>query len=184
MSQPSEATTKNSNKVIIAVAAAVIVVAVCVTAIILLRGKGDDASASGMTIGYAQGASVLTDQDALQAAVEEALENARNGMVALSYENNAYSEDGRTFSCFIANDPTNLYDMFLTFDTDSEMTDPLLVTGLVPPGSGFEEITLDRALEKGDHTIYVAVSLVDTEEDGAQVMRAQVVHTMEFHVGT
>ena len=52
----------------------------------------------------------------------------------------------------------------------------------MPPGSGFESITLDRALEAGDHTVNVVVTQVDTDENGAQVIKNQVAHTMEFHV--
>ena len=188
MSKAPETTNSNSNnttKIVIAAAAVIIVLAVCVTVIILFRGGNGEAEntpASGLTIGYEQGASVIMDEDALQAAVEEALENARKGLVALSYENSAYSTDGKTFSCYIANDVTNLYDMFLTICADSALEDQLLVTGLFPPGSGFEEITLDRRLEKGNHTVYVVVSTVETMDDGEQVMRGQVVHTMDFHV--
>lgn len=181
MSQAPETKSNNTTKIVIAVAAAVIVVAVCVTAVILLRDGGSvDAPESG--IGYAQGAVVVLDEDSLQAALEEAQRNAQDGLVALNYQNDAFSSDGKNFSCYIVNDSANLYDMFLTIFADAELTDRLLLTGLVPPGSGFEKITLDHALEKGNHTVYVAVSLVDTAEDGTQVMKAQVVHTMNFHV--
>ena len=63
------------------------------------------------------------------------------------------------------------------------MTDQLFLSQLVRPGSGFEKITLDRALDSGTNVVYVAVTLVDTEEDGTQSIKAQVVHTMDFHVG-
>ena len=183
MSQAPETTNSSSNttKIVIAAAAVIIVLAVCITAVILFRGDGSaDTPESG--IGYAQGASVVLDEDALQAAIDEAQRNAEEGLVALNYQNDAFSKDGKNFSCYIVNDAANLFDMFLTICTDAEMTDQLLLTGLVPPGSGFQKITLDRALEKGSHTVYVAVTMVDTEEDGTQVMKAQVIHTMNFHV--
>ena len=62
------------------------------------------------------------------------------------------------------------------------MTDQVFLSGLVRPGSGFEEISLDHALDPGLTTVYVAVTLVDTEEDGTQVIKSQVVHTMDFNV--
>lgn len=134
-------------------------------------------------IGYETDAKVMLDQDSLQAAVDEAQENAKNGMVALQYQNEAFSSDGKTFSCYIANAPSNLYDMFLTIYADAELTDQIYLSGLVPPGSGFEEITLEHPLDKGNHTVYVAVTQVETnEETGEQVMRNQVMHTIEFHV--
>lgn len=133
-------------------------------------------------IGYATEATVMLDENALQAAVDEAMENAKNGMIALQYQNDAFSTDGKTFSCRIANSPENLYDMFLTIFADDNLADQIFLSGLVPPGSGFEEITLDRALEEGDHTVYVAVTQVETDEAGAQVIKNQVVHTIKFHV--
>lgn len=134
-------------------------------------------------IGYEADAKVMLDQDSLQAAVDEAQENAKNGMVALQYQNEAFSSDGKTFSCYITNAPSNLYDMFLTIYADAELTDQIYLSGLVPPGSGFEEITLEHPLDKGDHTVYVAVTQVETDEEtGEQVMRNQVMHTIEFHV--
>lgn len=185
MNQASETNSnRNSNnktKIIIAVSAAVVVVviAVCITVVALSRDKEDS---SGPTIGYASNAVVVMDQDALQAAADAARENAKNNMVALSYKNNAYSTDGKTFSCYLGNGASNLYDMFLTIFTDAEMTDQVYMSGLVRPGNGFKEITLDRALDPGDHTMYVALTQVATEEDGTQVIKNQIAHTVEFHV--
>lgn len=131
-------------------------------------------------IGYASEATVMLDQDALQAAMDA--EMAKDGNVALLYKNNAYSENGTDFTCYIVNSPANKYDMFLTIFADPELTDQVYLSGLVPVGSGFEQITLDRALEPGDHTLNVVVTQVDTDENGAQVIKNQVAHTMEFHV--
>lgn len=179
MSQSSEQKNNNNTKVIIAIAAVVVVLAVCVTAFLILR-KGNNSDSP--KIGYAADAEVILDQDSLQAAIDEAVENAKNGMVALQYQNDAFSDDGQTFSCLIANSASNLYDMFLTIYADDALTDQIFLSELIPPGSGFEEITLDHALEPGDHTVYVVVTQVDTEEDGSQVLKNQVIHTIEFHV--
>lgn len=133
-------------------------------------------------VGYAADAKVMLDQNSLQAAMDEAMANAKDGNVALLYQNNAYSENGTDFTCYIVNSVSNKYDMFLTIYADAALTDQIFLSGLVPPGSGFEEITLDRALDAGDHTVNVVVTQVDTDEDGAQVIKNQVAHTMEFHV--
>jgi hypothetical protein len=125
----------------------------------------------------------MLDQDSLQAAIDEAMENAKKGNISLLYKDNAYSDDGSTFSCYIVNSAANAYDMFLTIYADSAMTDELYLSKLVPPGSGFEEITLEHPLDKGDHEVYVALTQVETDEEtGAQTIRNQVVHTMDFHV--
>lgn len=182
MAAPTE-TQKISNKVVIIVGAIVIVLLAAVIVILLTRPStvniGDE---SVPKLGYSTEAKVMLDQDSLQAAVDEAQRNAKEGKVALQYQNEAFSTDGKTFSCYIANAPANLYDMFLTIYANAEMTDQVFLSGLVPPGSGFEEITLDHELETGDHTVYVAVTQVATEEDGEQVIKNQVMHTIEFHV--
>lgn len=130
-------------------------------------------------VGYAAEAHVMLDQESLQAAMDEAM--AKDNEVALLYKNNAYSENGKDFECYIVNSGANKYDMFLTIFADTEMTDQVYLSGLVPPGSGFEQITLDRALEPGTHEVIVAVTQV-ADEDGQQVIKNQVMHTMEFHV--
>ena len=180
MSQSAETKSNQTTKVAIAVAAAAVAAAIGI-GVFALTGRDDQDSNSG-SIGYASEATIMLDEDSIQAAVDEAQENAKNGMVALQYQNDAFSSDGTTFSCYIANSPSNLYDMFLAIYADAELTDQIFLSGLVPPGSGFEEITLEHALDPGDHTVYVAVTQVETEEDGSQVMRNQVMHTIEFHV--
>lgn len=167
-----------SNKVVIA-AAAVVVAAVVIVAVMLLNRDSSDND--NRVIGYAD-ASVFLDEDSLQAAYDEASQNAANDNVALWYQNNAYSDDGIHFSCFIGNSPGNLDDMFLTIYADLEMTDQIFLSELVRPGSGFEQIELEHALEPGVTVVYVATTLVDTAEDGTQTIVSQVVHTMDFIV--
>lgn len=167
---------KPLDKRLIVIIACLTVVIVGMACFLFFRKEPDN------RIDYATEAKVMLDQNALQAAADEAQRNARDGMIALQYQNNAFSKDGKTFSCRIVNSASNRYDMFLTLFADSELTDQLFLSGLVPPGSGFEEITLDRELEPGAHTVYVAITQVDTDEDGQQVIKHQVVHTMEFHV--
>ncbi len=182
MSSSTEKKTSGlSNKVVIGAAAVVVAAVVGVGAFVATREP--DSGGATPVIGYSTEAKVMLDEDSLQAAVDEAMENAKNGMVALEYQNDAFSEDGKTFSCYIANASSNLYDMFLAIYADAGYTDQIFLSGLVAPGSGFEEITLDRALDPGDHTVYVAVTQVETDgETGEQVMKNQVMHTIEFHV--
>ncbi len=178
-----KAQSKSNQKWIIILLLLLVILMGVVLAVVLLRGGTQDISDNGTPmIGYATEATVLLDEDALQAAVDEAIANAKNGRVALRYQNDAFSEDGKTFSCYIANDTANLYDMFIAIYSDPALTDQLYLSGLVPPGSGFEEITLDKALSSGDTTVYVALTQVEEDENGQQVISGQVVHTIEFHV--
>ena len=163
----------------VVIAASVAVVAVVITAAVInlnVLNKDDN------TIGYASDAKVMLNQNDLQSAFDEALRNARDSYVALRYKNTAYSTDGTHFTCSIVNSAANLYDMFLTIYADEAMTDQLFLSGLVPPGSGFEELTLDHALPSGQNRVYVVVTQVDTNDDGEQVIKNQVVHTIEFYV--
>lgn len=175
--------TGGKTKLAIIIACAVVSVAVCITVCVMaMQSNKEPADATAnMLVQYDNTASVILDQESLQDAVDEAMKNAQDGQVALEYKNDAYSSDGKTFSCYIVNARQNAYDMFLTLYADTEMTDQIYLSGLVPPGSGFEEITLDRELEKGDHLVYVAVTQVATE-DNIQVIKNQVAHTIEFHV--
>jgi len=175
-----KAQSASSNKIII-IAAAMVIIALIIAIMVLLLNRDSDSNDKSV-IGYAADASVMLDEASLQAAMDAAMENAANSSVALKYQDDAYSEDGVNFDCYIANSERNIYDMFLAIYADPELKDQLYLSELVRPGSGFEKLALDHALGAGDHTVYVAVTQVDTEEDGTQVMKNQVVHTMEFHV--
>jgi len=169
-----------SNKVVVVVAA-VIVVVVIVATVLLLNGRSNESD--GGVIGYATDAKVMLDQESLQAAMDEAMKNANDSAVSLKYVNDATSSDGINFDCYIANSELNIYDMFLTIFADAELTDQIFLSELVPPGSGFESIELEHALDPGDHTVYVAITQVaNDEESGEQVIKNQVMHTMDFHV--
>ena len=180
----------SSNKLTVAVVALAATIAVSTGVIVdtLQRnneneGNGGNVTVvNGMTIDYETDAKVFLDQSSLQAAMDEAMRNAQQRNVALHYRNDASSKDGQTFECYIANSSGNLYDMFLTISADSEMKDQLFLSKLLRPGTGYDSITLNRALEPGNHTVYVAVTLVETAANGAQTIKAQALHTMDFHV--
>lgn len=170
-----------SNKVVI-IAAAVVVLVVTVATLVIVAALRDNTTAEEppSRIGYSTDAQVMLTQEELQAALNNMTEN---GNIGLLYKNNAYSGDGLTFECYIVNSATNRHDMFLTIFADLEMTDQLFLSQLIPPGSGFNQITLERALEKGDHTVYVCLTQVARDEEtGEEYINGQVFHTMDFHV--
>lgn len=137
---------------------------------------GDNATPK---IGYAEGVTVVNDPDALQKAVDEMFAKAAEGNIMLEYSNDATSKDGQTFDCYIANALENSYDMYIQMFADAELTDQLLLTGLIRPGSAFDNITLERALDPGTHQVYVAFTQV--EEDLATI-HGQVMVTMDLTV--
>ena len=130
-------------------------------------------------LGYAEGTTVVEDPDALQKAVDEMYAHAAEGGVTLEYKNDARSTDGENFSCYIANAAENRYDMYLQIFADSELTDQLLLTGLIRPGSAFDNISLEHPLDPGTHRVYVAFTQV---EEDLETIHAQVMVTMDFTV--
>lgn len=177
----SSKTSAPVNRTVLAVAALVLLAIVAIAAFFLLGQKEEEDN--GLTIQYASEAKVMLDQDSLNAAMQAAMENDKNNAIGLRYKNNAYSTDGLNFECSITNSEANIYDMFLTIFADVELKDQIFLSGLVPPGSGFDHITLDHALEPGDHRVYVVLTQVDTDlETGKQTLIRQVSHTMDFHV--
>ena len=130
-------------------------------------------------IGYAEGVTVVEDPEALQKLVDDMYQKAAEGTIALEYKNEAFSADGKTFSCYIANSVDNRYDMYVQIFADQELTDQLLLTGLIRPGSAFDNIELEHALDAGTHRVYVAFTQV---EDDLATIHAQVFVTMDFTV--
>ena len=129
-------------------------------------------------LGYAEGTTVVEDPDALQKAVDEMYAHAAEGGVTLEYKNDARSTDGENFSCYISL-AENRYDMYLQIFADSELTDQLLLTGLIRPGSAFDNISLEHPLDPGTHRVYVAFTQV---EEDLETIHAQVMVTMDFTV--
>lgn len=138
----------------------------------------NEANNTPSPLGYATGVTVVDDPDALQAAVDAMMEQAEENMV-VSYQNEAFSEDGETFSCFISNHEANPYDMYIGLYGDENFQDQLFLSGLMRPGEAFEEITLDHSLESGTHTCYLVQTQV---EDDHETIHGQVVLTLEMTV--
>jgi uncharacterized protein (UPF0333 family) len=168
-----------SNKTVLLAAVMVVVAVIIATAVIITTQK----KTPDLAVGYATEAKVMLDQESLQEAMDKAMENAKNGNISLSYQNDATSTDGSNFSCYLLNSSGNIYDAIFAIYANSDMTDELFLSQLVPPGSGFENLTLEHPLDAGDHTVYVALTQVETDETtGEQTIKGQVVYTMDFHV--
>ena len=155
-----------------------IIAAVCVVAVV---AGGVGLYASGVIgpkeeddggVRYAaEGVMILEDTGGIYDVLEP-------NSIALEFKNDAFSNDGKTFACYLGNSALNEYDMYVAIYSDAELTVLLYMSGLVPPGSGFEEITLDKELEKGDHRVYIAF----TQMEDPKTIHAQTIYTMDFHV--
>jgi hypothetical protein len=137
---------------------------------------------NSLIVGYAEeGVTVVDDEDALQKAVDDMYESAKQQGMTLSYQNDAYSTDGVTFDCYIANHPSNAYDMFVAIYGDENYTDELYLSKLLRPGTAFDYIQLERKLDPGDYTVHLAYTQVETV-DGVQSIHDQQLVSMQFHV--
>ena len=149
-------------------------------AVVMTNNKGPEVpgepESNGPTLAYAEGTTAV-DEDSLRAAVDEMF--ASDGMFVTEYRNDAFSADGETFECYVGNSDLNAYDMYIQIFADEDLTDQLLLTGLLRPGTVFREITLDHPLEPGTHRVYVYFTQV--EEDLATI-HGQVSVTMDFNV--
>lgn len=147
----------------------------------LLVGCGKKADADEEPkIKYAtEGVTAVEDPDAFQKAVDNMYDKASQPGIGLEYKNSASSSDGTNFACYIANAAENTYDMFITIFGDAELTEQLYLSDLLRPGQAFSTLELEKKLDKGTHTVYVAFTQV---EEDLETIHAQVIVTMDFTV--
>jgi uncharacterized lipoprotein YehR (DUF1307 family) len=142
----------------------------------------DQEASSRFRVGYAtEGVTAVEDPKAFNEAIDEAYREMMDSRIGLEYKNDAYSENGIDFSCYIANAESNLYDMFIAIYSDFDFSDELYLSQLLRPGMAFESVTLNHSLPEGSNTVYVVFSQVE-EIDGEQSIHGQMAVTMNFVV--
>jgi len=162
--------------------AALSLVMLCVSLALTACGKKEAVVQSGLTLDYATtGVSVVSDEDDFQKAYDEAVKNAREGMISLDFQNEAHSTDGKHFTCYLANSASNLYDMCIVVSAEDNLDDYLFTSQLIPPGYAFNEIDLSRALAPGTHQLSVAFTQIAVEND-EQVIKGQTLVAVNFVV--
>ena len=139
---------------------------------ILRQQKSEDENG----IGYESGAVVVTDADELQRMVDDMV---KDDSMALEYKNVAVSRDGENFSCYLINSIKNKYEMFLTIYKDQEMKEQLLLTKLIPPGSGMEQFRTEKKLDPGTYDTVLVFTQVKGDH---KTIRSQisVAYTMKI----
>lgn len=138
----------------------------------------EESSSGNPVLQYAEGTTVIEDDDKLQDKVDEVLDKASQSMV-VSYQNEAFSEDGKKFTCYIANSEVNPLDMYVGIYKGDDLSEQLLLSGLIPPGQAFNEITLEKSLPKGDHECTILMTQV---EDDHATIHGQVSLGITLHV--
>lgn len=159
-------------KVIIPIAVLVFVLGIGAGVYFLRSTPGDEDINDGR-IPYAEGVVVMEDTE---------IEPPEYGWMDLTYNYQAYSNDGTNFSCLLSNAPSNQYDLYFDLYADAELTDEIFLSGLLPPGTALEQVELNRTLPVGTTTVYVVFNQVDDDENGNQTIVNQTVVTVDFIV--
>ena len=182
-SETTNESSKKSNTLIVILLIIILLLLLCGGGILFffLKGAGSSTSTDAApTLSYeTEGVTIVDDRDALQKAVDEMVSKVEEGAIALKYKQKAYSSDGKTFSCSIANSDRNTYDMFIGIYSDATLTEQLFLSGLIRPGEKFESLTLDKTLEPGTHSLVVAFTQVEAD---LQTMHSQTFVTVDFIV--
>lgn len=166
---------KNKTLIIVIIVAAAVIIAGLVTVIVLLLGREEppvdpvEKNFSDGKIQYQQGI-IAVDQEELQNAYNEALEKTKNGYITLTFNNWAESSNGKDFECYLGNAEENTYDVYFDMYLDSTLSQRILLTGLIPPGSGIDTFTSEVRLDPGE---YEAVLVLTQVEDDHSTIHMQ-----------
>lgn len=117
-------------------------------------------------------AAIVLDSDELRQEAEKLLEKTEEGYISLTHKNTAVSSDGENFECYIVNGLENDYDMYVNIYTDNTAQEQVLLTGLIPPGSGLEHFRSEIKLEPGSYEGLLVITQV--EEDHMTIHGGQL----------
>lgn len=168
----------NKNLIAVIIIVAALVIAGLVTVIVLLLGNKEPEApvnpiennlANGQ-IQYQQQGVIVLDEDELQKAYDEAVQKTKEGYITLSFNNYAESDDGKEFKCYIGNAAENTYDAYFDMYLDRTLSQRILLTGLIPPGSGIDTFTSEVELDPGT---YEAVLVLTQVEDDHSTIHMQ-----------
>lgn len=178
MSPKSDNKKKKKYTVIVITALGICIVTLSAVLIALfLNGKNDfpyDPIRDNMTDGKLKydSAAIVLDSDELQQEAEKLLEKTEEGYISLTHKNTAVSSDGENFECYIVNGSENDYDMYVNIYTDNTAREQVLLTGLIPPGSGLEHFHSEIKLEPGSYEGLLVITQV--EEDHMTIHGGQL----------
>ena len=180
---------QSSSKLVIILLAVLIVLLIAgiIIGVVLFskQNNDDDSSPDGddepvVTIGYEGNGVVALSEDELRAQWERMMHEAEEGMLDLEYKNQAVSDDGVNFSCKFGNAASNKYDMYIGIYLDDALTEQVVLTGLVPPGSEISSFESDIPLDPGSYSAILVYTQVD--DDHATIV-SQTMIVVELVVG-
>lgn len=124
-------------------------------------------------------AAVAFGEEDLQKQLDEMQKKADERQMALRYQRTAYSSDGVHFKCEIGNSAANNYDMYINIYKDPELTEQILLTGLIAPGSEITEFESEIPLESGTYSATLVLTQV---EDDHSTFHAQLMVVLDLAV--
>jgi len=167
------------NKKLVIVLSAIIgvlVIAMVVAAIIVIPKLNKPEASEPSTeeqkpvLSY-EGSVILANEDDLQNLVNDMVEKAQEGNIAIEYKNMAVSDNGTDFSCYIMNSVSNNYDFYLEIFTDATLEEEIYLSGLIPVGNGIDHFATSKQMGVGTHD---AVLVMTQVEDDHATIHAQV----------
>lgn len=175
---------KSSNLIIIVLLVIVILLLVvgCVV-LLMMRNDGSDESGnapvSARQIPLEITAGVLSG-DTLADWNEQALKEAQDTQIPVSYSPTANSADGVNFLCNIGNPPGAKYYMYLDLYSDTSLEEEVYLSGLIEPGKGITSFKTNRAFPEGETD---AVLVLTTVQEDQQTIVAQTMVYLTLVVG-
>lgn len=158
---------QNKNLLIIIVVLAALLIAGLVTVIVLLLDKDDEPTQNNNNqsdglINYQPGV-IGVDVEDFQEKFNKAVEEMKNSSIGLVFNNYAVSNDGVNFKCYIGNAEANTKDMYFNIYKDTSFSEQILLTGLIPPGSGIDTFESEIDLEPGTYEAVLVLTQVDDD---------------------
>ncbi len=122
-------------------------------------------------------AAVALDENGLERQIEE-MKNAA-GDISLEYKNEAESDDGTNFICYLANSDLNTEDMFIAIFKDASLTDQVYLSGLLKPGTSIQNFVSEISFEPGTYSV---VALFTSVGDDHETMTSQIAVELKLTV--
>jgi uncharacterized protein YxeA len=108
-------------------------------------------------------AAVALDENGLERQIQE-MKNAA-GDVSLEYKNDAVSNDGTHFDCYLANSDLNTEDMFIAIFKDASLEEQVYLSGLLRPGTSINKFESEIKFEPGLHSVVALFTSVGEDHE-------------------
>ncbi len=169
---------KSSNKTLIIILIIVIILLLAggITALVLLNANKEPTESTKMPGGQIPmeiTAGVL-DPDTIEDWNEEALKEAQENQIPISYSPTANSVDGKNFACVIGNPEGAPHYFYVDLYSDTSLEEEVYLSGLIEPGRGLTTFTTNKTFPKGETDAVLVVTTVDDD------MKTMVAQTMVY----